>query len=256
MFYRFTQSGARIAIDLDGLYRDQALFLLGGAPSLADQPLHLLRQEGVVSMAMNNVPYVFSRPNLWVALDKPVCFSPHVYLDPSITKFTMISRRNEPVSDTGKTVSQCPNLFMFGASENVHPKNFLKPGRDFVWWKSVFPVALQVAWRLGFRTVYLAGCGFHMQPKSQYAWETTLTDEQRSWSQRTYDDDLGRLEKLLPAFKTEGFRVVSCTEGSRANAILDYLPLEEAVDRVTSALPTHAVSKELRHSSEASKKPS
>lgn len=249
MFYRFTRSGARIAVDLDGLYADQTIFFLGGSPALADMPLELLRRPGVVTIAVNNVPCVFPSPSLWLCTDKPPCFSPHIYASPEITKFTSISRRNEIVGETGKKVRDFPSMFFFGLSTDFNEQNILRPHRDLVWWKSVFPMALQLCWRLGFRRVFLAGCGFHSSGKVQYAWKTDLTDYQHRYSQRTYDRDLQSLRRMKPVFDRHGFQVISATPGSRANEFLDYTSLEDAVDQVTESLPPQADTTTLVHSS-------
>ena len=250
MFYTYTQSGTRKAIDLDGLYEGQSLFLLGGSPTLAEMDLSVLRRRGVVTMGMNNVPCVFT-PHLWVCLDKPPCFSPHIYESPEIIKFTMISRRFEAVPTLDRQVYQCPSMFFFGTKEGFDAKNFLDVDRDICWWRSVFPAALQLAWRLGFRRVFLVGCGFHMprQEGKQYAWKTTLSGDQVDYSQRTYSLDVDRLRLLKPTFELHGFQVVSCTSGSMAHGVIDYLPIEDAVSRVIGTKPPMADTTTLLHSS-------
>lgn len=253
MFYRYTKAACRIPVDLDGTYDGETLFLLGGSPSLRNMPLDLLRKPGIVTLGMNNVPCFFERPNLWVCADKPLCFSPHIFTSPEITKFTMISRRGLEVPDTGgRRIMDCPNVYFFGASENFTYQNFLDPARDLVWWRSVFPMALQLAWRLGFRRVYLVGCGFHMNKASgqQYAWSTKLTDDQAQYSHNTYSRDVDRLRNLLPTFSRKGFELLSCTPRSRANEFLTYVPLPEAVQEALRGKPVPADTSTLIHSSE------
>ncbi len=249
MFYRFTQSGARIAIDLDGLYVGETLFLLGGSPILKEMPLDLLRQEGIVTMAVNNVPCVFPSPNIWVCADKPPCFSQHIFASPEIMKFTSISRRELVVGDTGKRVRQFPSMFFFGLDDKYTERTLLNPGRDIVWWRSVFPIAIQLAWRLGFKRVFLVGCGFKMKNDSQYAWSTNLNDYQQNYSQRTYDKDLQRLIALRPTFKEKGFEVISSTPGSRANDVIEYMDMEEAIRLTRARLPAKTDTRDLAHSS-------
>jgi len=253
VFYRYTKGAARMACDLDGLYEGQDLYLLGGAPILKHLPLDQLRKPGIVTLAVNNVPYVFPKPRLWLALDKPVCFSPHVYMDPSITKFTTISRRDMRVYEEGPKVWQCPNLFMFGTKTDFTVQDFLRQDRDLVWWKSVFPCALQLAWRLGFKRIHLVGCSFELsESKKHYAWQTDNDDNEKNWSQRTYSNDLNRIRGLLPTFKKHGFELISCTPDSAANDLLPYVQLDSAVQATLSKLPRPADTMTLRHSSKAS----
>lgn len=245
MFYRFTQHGARIPVDLDGLYEGETLFVLGGSPLLNTLPLALLKQDGLITLGVNNVPCVF-KPSLWISADGPRCFSSHIHALPEVLKFTPISRRDNEVG--GRRLSQFPSYFFFGTRESFTAANFLDPHSDFAWWRSVFPLALQLAWRLGFRRVFLVGCGFVMSkdPGQQYAWPTCLTPDQVDYSQQTYSKDLVRLKNLLPTFEQRGFEVVSSTPGSAANGLLPFVPLEEAVQRAlanrlpltdTAALP-------------------
>ena len=241
-------------MDLEGLYEGQDLYLLGGAPSLAAMDLELLRQPGIVTLAVNNVPYVFPRPNLWLALDKPVCFSPHVYMDPAIMKFTQISRRDLLVGETGKKVWQCPNLFMFGVKSDFTVADFLRDDRDLVWWKSVFPCALQLAWRLGFKRIHLVGCSFSLEggDRRHYAWQTDNDDSEKDWSQRTYSNDLNRIRALLPTFRKHKLELISCTPDSAAAGLLPYEPLASAVRATLSVLPAPRDTMRLTHSSKAS----
>jgi hypothetical protein len=233
------------------MHDGESLFLLGGSPSLRSLPLELLRKPGVITLGMNNVPCFFPRPTMWVCADKPLCFSPHIFTSPEITKFTMISRRGLEVPNTGKRIMDCPNVFFYGANDRFTFKNFLDPNRDLVWWRSVFPIALQLAWRLGFKKVYLVGCEFSMNKKSgeQYAWSTKLTEEQAQYSHNTYCKDVVRLRSLLPTFVRKGFEVISSTPESRANEFLSYVPLAQAVNEALKGKPVQADTGALVHSS-------
>jgi hypothetical protein len=253
MFYRYTRAAARIPVDLDGMYEGETLFLLGGSPKLRELPLELLRKPGVITLAMNNVPCFFPSPSMWVCADKPLCFSPHIFTSPEIMKFTMISRRGLEVPGTGGLrIMDCPNMLFFGAHERFTFKNFLDPSRDLAWWRSVFPIALQVAWRLGFKKVHLVGCGFHMNKAEgqQYAWNTKLTQDQAQYSHNTYTRDVDRLRALLPTFARKGFEVISSTPGSRANEFLSYVPLSQAVEAALGDKPVPADTSALLHSSQ------
>lgn len=252
MFYRYTKAGARISVDLEGLYEGETVFLLGGNPQLKELPLELLRQPGIVTLAMNNAPCVFERPTLWVTADRPECFSPHIYSCAETQKFAMISRRDIEVPQTGKKMRDFPSMYFYGANDSVTYENFLAPGRDMVWWRSVFPIALQLAHRLGFKRVFLVGCGFSMsqEPGKQYAWNTSLSPEQAQYSQGTYNKDLDRMRHLQPVFSRGGFVVTSSTPNSKANPIFGYTPLEEAVRLALEGKPRKSDTKALLHSSQ------
>jgi hypothetical protein len=216
-------------VDLDGFYQDQSLFIVGGGPSLADVDLDPLRRPGVITLGLNNTPLVF-KPNLWLGADEPSCFSPHLYALPEVTKLMPLGREEKLVG--GKLLREHPSCLFFGVNPGFKPSSFLTPNRDLVWWQSVFPMALQLAHRLGFREVFLVGCD--LSYGGSYAWESKADAKQAQYSQRTYDDDVARLGDLVPVFEAAGFGVTSCTPGSAAHAAgVPYAPLEEVVDSIT-----------------------
>ena len=58
----FEANGMKHLTDVQNMYRGQTAMLVGGAPSLCEQPIELLEQRGVITMAMNNAALHF-RPN-------------------------------------------------------------------------------------------------------------------------------------------------------------------------------------------------
>lgn len=255
MFYRYTQAGARIAVDLQDFYAGQTLFLVGGSPILTKLPLYLLRREGVVTLGLNNVPLTQSGLNMWVGSDKPECFSPHILLSPEIMKFSMISRRELLVPGTDVKLRQAPNMLFFSSKEKVFTySNFFKVDRDFAWWRSTFMIAIQLAYKLGFRRICLVGCSFRMNvsdaESGHYAWKTELTEEEAQYSQNSYMRDVGRMKELIPAMKEAGLEVISCTPDSALHEVgFRFEPLSEEVARVRERLPRRARPEELKHSS-------
>jgi len=258
VFYRYTQAGARIAVDLQDLYAGQTLFLIGGSPILSSLPMYLLRREGVISLGLNNVPLAHSSPHLWVGADKPECFSPHILLSPEIMKFAMISRRDLLVPGTETKLRQAPNMFFFSSKEKVFTyENYFKVDRDFAWWRSTFMIAIQLAYKLGFRRVCLVGCSMRMDTRGyqdleggQYAWETRLSADEAQYSQNSYTRDVGRMKELIPSMKKAGLKIVSCTPDSALHEVgFEFEPLSEAVAKVREALPRRARPEELKHSS-------
>jgi len=247
MFYRFVKSGVRLPVDMDDLFQDGACFIAGGAPVLADFA-ELLGKARPHILAINNAATKVPA-TLWVGGDKPDCYSRSILLDPTIMKFGVISRREYVVE--GKPWKLWHNTFFFGTKEGFNPRNFLERDRDLCWWKNTFFIAIQLAYRLGFRTVYLAGCGFQIEQAKQYAWETNLSADEIAWNQRLYGNTLTRLKELKPVFERKGLRVISATPGSLANSILEYRDPAEAIAEVMSAIPAPSTVA-LPHSSKVS----
>lgn len=246
MFYRYRGS-ERIAVDLDGINQGGTLFLLGGGPQLKKLQLGLLKQGGVATLALNNVPLVFPQPTYWLTADRPECFSPDLW-GMHCLKFAPISRRDVEVPGTGRPARAWPGALFFGTRDHPPLTEFLTPHRDLSWYRSVFPLGLQLAVRLGFRRVCLVGCGFNAG--GRYAWKSDLTPEEADYSQRTYDGDVERLRQLVPLLREGGVELVSCTPGSRAHEVgVPFMWLKEAVSQALAVLPPRESARPL-HSSQ------
>jgi hypothetical protein len=215
---------------MDDLFLGEECVIAGGAPSLREFADHANGLR-IPFLAINNSATVI-HSTMWVGGDKPVCYDPSILVDPTVMKFGIISRRRFDV--LGRPWQECPNTFFFGTKEGFNATNLLNRDRDLVWWKNTFFIALQLAYRLGFRTVYLAGCGFKISKEAQYAWETNLDDGEVGQNRRLYDDSVRQLRGLLPHFEERGFKVISATPDSPANEFLPY----EAADVVLKMFET------------------
>ena len=249
MFFRYWK-GCRIPIDLDGIF-EGSCFIAGGAPSLLKENLELLKQPGITVISMNNtasrVPTDF-----WVCADKPKCYSERILKDPKLMKFAMISRKDLMVGD--KKMMELPNMYFYGANDkyfNVY--NLLNEHRDCAWWKNVFPITLQIAYKLGFRKVYLIGCGFKISKDAQYSYATNLTDHQVKYNTRTYNSFAEKMKLLKPHFKEKGFEVISCTPNSLLNDIYPTMSFEDAVEEALKDFPKKYNTTQCYHSSEMRK---
>ena len=248
MFYRYaTEGGGRIPVDFDNMYRG-ACFLAGGAPSLADEDLSLLRKPGINLMAMNNTASLFQDcVDFWIGGDKPKCYSERILKDPGMLKFAVISRRDIAVN--GSIWKHMPSTFFFGTSDKFNVKNFLMPHRDFVWWKNTFYIALQILHRLGFRKVYLIGCSFQMKKEKQYSYDVNLTDQEQNWNKRVYGNTVDKMKGLKPTFDEAGFEIISATPDSLLNDIYPTMTFNEAIEDALKDFPEDYHLDECVHSS-------
>ena len=234
MFYRYATRDIRLATDLDDMFTGEPCFIVGGAPDAKQFGEIARAHPGAHILAINNAGTVVPR-TLRVGGDKPACYSESILVDPTIMKFAVISRRNEMVM--GRRWAEWPNTFFFGTNEGFNPRNFLDRSRDLVWWKNTFFIAIQLAYRLGFREIYLAGCGFKISKEQQYAWETKLGDDEIAWNTRLYNDSVAQLKALMPHFQQRGLHVTSCTPGSLANDVLPFEEPAKAWERIVARIP-------------------
>lgn len=251
MFYRWREpNNILMMTDLANAYLGEDLFILGGHPSLNDEDLQQLEGPGILTMALNNVPYIFPNPTFWLTADKPACYGGHFYHRADIIKFARLDTSMELVRDTDRMLRTFPNTFFYELhAEKYDTANFLTEGVDVAWWKSVFPISIQLAWRLGFRRLFLVGCAFWTSTKRPYAWPVKLTEAQKTNNQLVYNADIDRLATLKPNIEANGLEIYSCTPNSRANELFKFIPLNEAAVEVTRHFPAPTQLQHLYHSS-------
>jgi len=254
MFYRYSKGGARIPVDLDDTCSGRTLFLAGGAPSLLKEQTHKLAYPGISVMAINNTASVIPGcANYWVGCDKPLCYSPRILLDPKIMKFAIIAKRHftfRPDQFREYKFMDCPNIFFFGTHDKFTPNTLLKKDRDFVWWKNTFFDALQIAYHLGFRRVYLVGCSFSIGPDKQYSYDFALDEFQRNYNQRLYDQTVTIMKQAKKHFDEYGFEVISATPDSKLNDFYPHIGFDEAIDQASAGFPQSYDLSNCKHSSE------
>jgi len=250
LFYRCLYERRYTSVDLTNAYSGTPVFIIGGNPSLKTLPLDRLESSRLPTLALNNALYVYPNPTMWLTADRPLCYGGHFFARPDITKFAYMNYRDEVVQATGRALKDHPMMLFYTASEGEITSGFFEDKPAFTWCKSVFPLALQLAWRAGARRVYLVGCSFLTNGQVPYAWGARLTPPQVTWSQLTYDDDINRLRRLRPIFDAHGFEIVSCTPNSRANEIFPLVDLASAIAVELARLPQPTPVSELIHSSE------
>lgn len=250
MLFRRLNDELFTSADLTGAYEGSPLFILGGSPALSSLPLRKLEESRLLTMALNNVPYVYPNPTMWLTADKPACYGGHLFSRADIIKLAYMNYRDEVVEATGKPLKQHPMTLFYTAVSAVRPEDFFNEVPALAWWKSVFPISLQLAWRFGCRRVYLVGCSFTSSRATPYAWDVKLNDFEANWSQLTYNEDLVRLRQFQPLFLEHRFQVFSCTPGSRANDIFPTINLDDAIDHELMRMPKPTELGGLKHSSE------
>ena len=251
MFFRYDK-GVRIPVDLDNMFSGSC-FIAGGHPSLLKENLELLKQPGIPVISINNTASKIPT-NIWIGMDKPMCYSSRILLDPKIMKFSVVSRRDLLVPTNnikiGTKMKDLQNMYFFGTNENFNIHNFLNSQRDFVWWKNTFYDVIQLAYRLGFRRVYLIGCGFKISKEQQYSYKTNLDNHQINYNQRTYNNFVEKMKLLKPHFKQKGFEIISCTPDSALNDFYPFMKFEDAVKEILKDFPKEYNTEKCLHSSE------
>lgn len=161
-FYRLQTDGIQLAASLDDSYAgpfESACWLIGGGPSLSEMPHAEIAASPIPKMVVNLAGTHLLRPTFWTSYDPSVRFHRSVYLDPGIVKFVHKRRAMDLVPETTYKVCECPNTYFFERDGQRGFHNYLSrehPG--IVDWADSMVQAIDILYRLGFRTIYLAGC--------------------------------------------------------------------------------------------------
>lgn len=233
MFYRYIGL-RRSATDLDNLFSG-ACFLVGGGPQHREIAPSLVHPN-IVTMAMNNVGVTF-KPTLWIGCDRATNYSESILRNPSIMKFAQHNRMGCEIA--GTKWRALPNTYFFPHQKDMLYKNFFVRGKYIGWWKNVFTAAVQVLYRLGFRTVYTVGCGFDINPDDPYGFPSDMDAAKLDWNKNTYNLALRQMSKILRYAPEANFELISCTPRSRLNKLVPYKPFEVVWEQEIARVPEH-----------------
>ena len=168
MFFQLETDGTRRDVDLRGLYSGpfrSACWIIGGGPSLEQLPVDAIARSPVPRFGMNLAGSALLRPTFWTSYDPTARFHRSVYLDAGITKFLHRRRAMDLVPETTFKVCECPGTLFFDRVPDRGYHDFLS-GTGVADWQDTFIQAIAIAYRLGFRTLYLAGCEMFIEPSA------------------------------------------------------------------------------------------
>lgn len=243
----FTEDGLRRVADLQGVFKNQTALLVGGAPSLRDQPISLLNKRGVLTLAMNNAAIHF-QPTMWISGDNPECYEPQIILDPSIMKFAPLAQAE--VDIFGNKYHQVPNIFFYIQEYNVPWDEYLGLRRNVPWYRNTLLSGICVLYQLGIRRIILAGSDFEVDGSKLYAHETDLNSVERNWNIQLYTSLINELKLLKPVFERAGLCFMDCSVYSKLADVYEYVTLERAVQLCRESFPEKMKdSKDLPHCS-------
>ena len=248
--------GLKRAIDLSDMYAGYTAMLVGGAPCLREQPIELLEQRGVITMAMNNAAQHF-RPTMWSSSDHPDCYQPRILTDPTIMKFGSLAHVKRPLKHIeDKTLAHMPNMYFYMTEANVPWDEYLGSRKTVPWYNNTLFVSIHILYQLGVRTIILAGSDFGFSKDgSMYAHKTELGDLERKWNLDLYNSLARELRLLKPVFEKAGLKFYDSSKNSRIGQTYPHISLEEAVDMCLNNQPKEWLdSKELPHCSKFASK--
>lgn len=171
-FVRCHTDGTETPLDVTNHYAGPTAtpcWLLGGGPSLATLDCHAIAASPAPVFALNLAGHGLLRPDFWTCYDPTQRFHPSIYLDPSITKFIHHRKRADVVApDRPHKLCDCPATLFFKSHKQRGFADFLPPpNAGIVDWNDTMVQAIEIAYRLGFRTLFLAGTDMAVRPSPE-----------------------------------------------------------------------------------------
>ena len=235
---RYTQDGLKRPVDLSGLFSGQTAFLVGGSPSLLEQPYKLLEQRGVLSMAMNNAARLI-RPSLWICGDSPNCYEPRILLDATILKFAPVSwaESKADLFCDGRAFRSFPNTLFYLQKEGVAWDEFLGERAEAPWYSNTLLTSIHVLYMLGVRRIVLAGSDLMIRVAADYAHGQQLGSLEKKWNLDLYNHLVKELRMMKPLFDRAGLELIDSSKNSRIAQVYKRMELDEAVELALAGFP-------------------
>jgi len=172
LFFRLDTDGHQSPVQLEHLFagpQRSACWLIGGGPSLDALPCNAIANSPLPKMCVNLAGTRKLRPTFWTSYDPTARFHRSIYLDPSVLKFVHRRRAMDLVPETTFKVCDCPGVVFFDRDSHRQYANLLSPtATGIVDWSDTMVQAIDILYRLGFRTVYFAGCELRVQPAAEH----------------------------------------------------------------------------------------
>lgn len=238
MLWRY-QNNKQYPIDMNNLYHG-SVALIGGAPCLDKLNLE---QLPIPTWCVNNAASRLSHPTFSCHSDMPGCFYPEVLKNPLTLKFINQCRWKETVDDV--LWRDITGVLFYPTHTNFTPKTVLDWWHGFPWTKDIMCLSISLLYYLGFRKIYTLGCRFKVVERD-YAWGHKLTDSQREWNKRTYQNTANKIISYKSTYDSHGLQIISCTEDSLLNIVYPVITYEGLLIEEANQKKTV----QLKHSSE------
>jgi hypothetical protein len=233
----FNIDGHQRLVNLTDLYQGGTCILMGGAPTIEQQPLHLLGQRGMLTAAMNNAARHF-RPQFWFSADHPQSFEPQILLDPAIMKFAPLGHHQTVVNN--RPYRALPNMLFYICENDVPLGRMLSSRLMCPWYRNTLLAAVVLLYHLGIRRLILGGSDFEFGSKV-YAHPDGLAEHERELNRRLYESQAIDLQRLKPVFDDAKLEFLDCSLKSKLGSVYRAITMEQAVELALEGFPKEMV---------------
>lgn len=228
----------RVPLHLENTRLNGAALVCGGGPQLNDVADELNRCRTVTKVAINNA-WTVVWPELYVTSDLMNRTPPGILQSAVVTKFLPASRRHDAVNRSRLAACEHPNVVFYSrenwCEDGDRPgslcySNFCDPRRPGIaWLGDTLVAAIDICYKLGYRRLYLFGCGFSMDAAQPYAYPERVDAAYVQRNNTHYRRVVARLRDLRPHLEAAGLRLFSATPDSLLNEHFPYVPPSRAI---------------------------
>lgn len=174
LFYRQSTDGKKI--DASHLCNSYAgieptpVWILGSSDTLTQEETDFINESDIPVFGMNYSGRGKEdgrwkiKPDFWTAFDNTPRFHKSIFLDPSIMKFVREMRHLDLIPETNHKLCDAPNTYFFPNENRDYSSFFSEEHQTINHSLDSFIQALDIAYRLGFRTFYCVNTELKITP--------------------------------------------------------------------------------------------
>lgn len=156
-----------------GSHAPPPVWIVGSGPSLNSESAKIIRSTNAPVMAMNfsgrgddGEPPLIT-PDLWTAFDPSPRFHGSIFMNPLVKKFINGGRTMDIVPGTALKACDMPNMYFYDLENRPYSEFFTEEGVGILHCLDSLILALDICFRLGFRTFYLVGTDLRISPSKE-----------------------------------------------------------------------------------------
>jgi len=215
---------------------DRTAFLCTAGPSLGQINTKYLQGPNRTVFAINNA-YPVVRPDVWIGMDDPSCYSRELFSEPFIKILRGGYQQREIESGA---ISQGFNTYYADCAKPKDRGDLFKLRRHdvkFVWHGNTLMLAMHIIAWMGFDRIYLVGCDLDNSKQAYHgSVKLDVSEEYRLKTQQLYDEIHNWLQWFAAEGQHHGIKTYSCSPGSRINQYLDYRSYLDVIDERESMI--------------------
>ena len=215
-------------------------FLCGGGPSLNLVNPKFLNGPNRLVFGLNNT-YPMIRPDYWIGMDDADCYDAKLFWEP----FPKILRGNYGDNLCRGFALKTLNNTLFADVVEYEDKMDIfdfNENTKFCWQKNTFSFALQLIMWMGIKNIYLFGVDLNNE-QQDYFDGTYLKKEQRDSNSLLYNQLFNFLVKFKEKAEPMGYKIISCSHGSRINTLFEYQHYMDAIKYLEIDVPFGRIKK-------------